>query len=337
MQLGFHLTPFWSPTDRSPTQILDEAVEVISAAAGMGFDWLSIGQHWLSHPTVWPAPYPFLGRIAPVTGPMRLKTSVLLLPLLNPVEVAENLATLDHLSHGRLTVGVSIGYREAELATVGLSRKDRVPKLEESIELLKRLWAGDEVTFAGRYTRVEGGRMGFPPYQRPHPPIEMGAQSEGAARRAARLADGVMFGPQVGWTDVAHLAEFYRAARSAPGYVSASRSLMVGRSKEDAERVAREYLDKTFRMYTTWQMQESSMVPLRLDSNQPLDEWTIHGSPSDCIETILRGREQIGLDGIGMTIYSLPREPQARIDYLRMIAEEIVRPVKAAASAGVPV
>src|SRR5919206_4015730 len=98
---------------------------------------------------------------------MRLKTSVLLLPLLNPVEVAENLATLDHLSHGRLSVGVSIGYRAEELATVGLTRKDRVPKLEESIELLKRLWSGETVTFHGRYTTVDRGRMGFRPYQQP--------------------------------------------------------------------------------------------------------------------------------------------------------------------------
>jgi alkanesulfonate monooxygenase SsuD/methylene tetrahydromethanopterin reductase-like flavin-dependent oxidoreductase (luciferase family) len=327
MDLGFHLTPFWSPTDRSPTQILDEAIEVIAATAPMGFDWVSLGQHFLSHPTVWPAPYPFLARIAPVTGTMRLKTSVLLLPLLNPVEVAENLATLDHLCHGRLTVGVSIGYREEELRTVGLRRKDRVPKLEESIELLKRLWSGEEVSFEGRYTTIDRGRMGFRPYQQPHPPIEMGAQSDGATRRAARIANSVMFGPQVGWTDIARLTSVYREAGGT--YVGASRSLMVGKSKADAEQVARAYLDRTFRMYTTWQMQESSMVPLRLDAEHALDDWTIHGSPRDCVEKILAA----DLQGIGFTIYSLPREPQARIEYLQMIAEEIVRPVKAAAPA----
>ena len=64
-----------------------------------------------------------LARLAPETGSMHLKTSVLLLPLLNPVEVAENLATLDHLCHGRLVVGVAVGYREDELRTVGLSRR----------------------------------------------------------------------------------------------------------------------------------------------------------------------------------------------------------------------
>src|SRR5262245_41296127 len=175
---------------------------------------------------------------------MRLKTSVLLLPMLNPVEVAENVATLDHICHGRLDVGVAIGYREAELETAGLARKDRVPKLEESLDLLKRLWAGDAVTFEGAYTAVRAGRMGFTPYQTPHPPPEMGAQSEGATRRAARLTDGVFFGPQVAWRDVAALARVFREARASrsgagPGYVGASRSLILGKSKEDARAAAR--------------------------------------------------------------------------------------------------
>ncbi|MGH7265221.1 MAG: LLM class flavin-dependent oxidoreductase [Candidatus Rokuibacteriota bacterium] len=83
-----------------------------------GLRLVSIGHHLLSHPTVWPQPFPVLARLAPETGSMRLKTSMLLLPLLNPVETAENVATLDHITHGRLDVGVAIGYCEKEL--VGL-------------------------------------------------------------------------------------------------------------------------------------------------------------------------------------------------------------------------
>jgi alkanesulfonate monooxygenase SsuD/methylene tetrahydromethanopterin reductase-like flavin-dependent oxidoreductase (luciferase family) len=322
MKIGYHLTPLWSPTDRSPTQIIDEAIEVIAASAHMGYDWVSMGQHWISYPTVWPQPFPFLARIAPETGAMRIKTSVLLLPLLNPVEVAENVATLDHITRGRLVVGAAIGYREAELQAAGLSRNDRALKLEESIELMKRLWSGDEVTFQGRYTRVESARMGFTPLQKPHPPIELGAQSRAATLRAARIADAVFFGPQVAWRDVARLAAIYRETGS--GSLGASRCLMVGRDKEDAARRATEYLDKTFRMYTTWQMQEASMVPLQLDAERPLDDWSIHGSTADCVETIERARDEIGLDGIGFTIYSLPADPSARIEYLQMIGEDIV-------------
>jgi alkanesulfonate monooxygenase SsuD/methylene tetrahydromethanopterin reductase-like flavin-dependent oxidoreductase (luciferase family) len=274
-----------------------------------------------------------LARLAPETGTLRLKTSMLLLPLLNPVDVAESAATLDHITHGRLDLGVAIGYREKELEAAGLTRKDRVPKLEESLGLMKRLWRGDAVTFEGAYTTVRDARLGFPPYQTPHPPLEMGAQSVGATRRAARLVDAVFFGPQVAWADIARLVGVYREARATegpgtPGRAIASRSMIVGPSKEAAREAARAYLERTFAMYRGWEMQEPTMVPLQLGFDVDLDDWTINGTPAQCVEIIQRGRER-GLDGIGLTIYSLPRGARARIDYLRMIAEEIVRPVTA--------
>src|SRR5712691_332469 len=287
MKIGFHLTPFWSPTDRGATRIIDEAIAVVAAASRMGYAWVSIGQHWVSHPTVWPQPFPILARLAPETGTMRLKTSVLLLPIVNAVEAAENIATLDHICHGRLDVGVAIGYREKELEAAGLTRHDRVAKLEESLDLMKQLWTGREVTFQGKYTKLSAGRMGFPPFQEPHPPLEMGAQSEGA-----------------------------------------SRSLIVGADKERARAAAGEYLEKTFAMYRTWQMQERTMAPLQLSSEIALDDWTVYGSPRDCVETVERARD-LGLDKIGFTIYSLPREVDARIEYLQMIAEDILRPAGA--------
>lgn len=329
MRIGFHLTPFWSPTDRAPTAIIDEAIEIVRAAAGMGFAWVSIGHHWLSYPTVWPHPIAMLSRLAPEAGDMRLKTSMLLLPLLNPVDVAEGVVTLDHITHGRLDVGVAIGYRERELEAAGLRRKDRVPKLEESIAVMKQLWRGDEVTFEGAYTKLTTARLGLPPYQRPHPPLEMGAQSVAATQRAARLVDAVFFGPQVAWADVTRLVSVYREARAhemaTPGTAYASRSLIVGASKEAARAAARAYLERTFTMYRTWEMQEPSMVQLQLDFDTSLDDWTINGTPRECLATIAQARAR-GLDGIGFTIYSLPREVKARIEYLQMIADEIVRP-----------
>src|SRR2546422_874068 len=244
MRIGFHLTPFWSPTDRAPTAIIDEAIEVVRAAAGMGFAWVSIGHHWLSHPTVWPHPIAMLSRLAPEAGEMRLKTSMLLLPLLNPVDVA---------------------------------------------------------------------------------------QSVGATRRAARLVDAVFLGPQVAWADVGRLVGVYREARAAEstaGTAFASRSLIVGASKEAARAAARGYLERTFAMYRSWQMQEPGMVQLQLGFDSSLDDWTINGTPVQCLETTARARA-LGLDGIGLTIYSLPREVKARIEYLRMISREIVRPATA--------
>ncbi len=70
------------------------------------------------------------------------------------------------------------------------------------------------------------------------------------------------------------------------------------------------------------------MMELQLGFDAPLESWTVSGSPADCVETLARARV-MGLDRIGFTIYSLPREVKARIDYLQMIAEEILRPAGA--------
>lgn len=333
MQFGFHLTSFFSPPERPPTQILDEVIAAVRAASTMGYDWVSTPHHWMSYPTVWPQPYPLVARLAPETGDMRIKTSVLLLPLLNPVEVAENVVTLDHLTHGRFTLGVAIGYREEELQSAGITRKDRVPKLVESLEVIKRLWAEEEVTYHGKYITIESARLGFGPYQKPHPPIEFGAQSSGAVRRAAWLADGIFLGPQVGWQDVGNLIGLYQEERQQSGnpdmgMIGASRCLIVGKNKEDAAARGHAYVEKTFANYKRWRMQERSMVELQLDFEAGLDAWTIHGSPHDCVETIQKYQAEYGIEYIGFTIYSLPVDVNERIDYLQMIAEDIVAKVR---------
>src|SRR5438132_2180889 len=104
----------------------------------------------------------------------------------------------------------------------------------------------------------------------------MGGQSVGATRRAARLVDAVFFGPQVSWADVARLVSVYRDARAketpaTPGTAYASRSLIVGASKEAARTAARAYLERTFARYRIWQRQEPSMVPLRRGVHRSLD------------------------------------------------------------------
>src|SRR5205823_13872750 len=98
-----------------------------------------------------PHPIAMLSRLAPEAGEMRLKTSMLLLPLLNPVDVAESVVTLDHITHGRLDVGVAIGYRERELEAAGLGRKDRVPQPGERLDVVNRLGRGGEGNVVGAY------------------------------------------------------------------------------------------------------------------------------------------------------------------------------------------
>ena len=97
MQIGIHLTPFFSPTDRHSTQVIDEVAALAQRASQLGFAWISAPHHWAAYPSIWPQPFPLLARLAPETGSMRLMTLVILLPLLNAVETAESVASANKL------------------------------------------------------------------------------------------------------------------------------------------------------------------------------------------------------------------------------------------------
>jgi hypothetical protein len=71
-------------------------------------------------------------------------------------------------------------------------------------------------------------------------------------------------------------------------------------------------------------MQEAAMVPLALSFDRPLQDWTVHGSTADCVETLRRARDEIGLSHISFTMYNLPRELPARLEYLDRVAEDIL-------------
>ena len=99
-----------------------------------------------------------LARLAAETGDMNLATSVLLLPLLNPVDVAEQVATLDHISEGRFILGLGLGYRPEECEAFGTQMSERDRRCSEALELMMRLWTEDEVTHHGRFFHVSGAK-----------------------------------------------------------------------------------------------------------------------------------------------------------------------------------
>ena len=124
---------------------------------------------------------------------MTIGGNILLLPLLNPVHVAEEAATLDVLSGGNFVLGVGLGYRQGEFDAFGISLKDRAPRFVESIALMRRLWTEERVTFEGRFYHGEGPRH-QPEAAAARRPTGLGGRpggSRGEARRAdwRRLAD----------------------------------------------------------------------------------------------------------------------------------------------------
>jgi probable F420-dependent oxidoreductase len=160
-------------------------------AEDLGYDSL-----WVQEGIVGPAPIlepvTLLSYIAAITGRVRLGTSVMVAPLRNPVQLAKSLSSLDHLSKGRLTVGLGLGGNRDDVVPFGISPERRVRRFVEIVGVMKALWTESEAQFHGEFWQLEGTLMEPKPLQKPHPPIWFGARQPQALRRAVRHADGWM-------------------------------------------------------------------------------------------------------------------------------------------------
>ena len=329
MDVSLYIRDFVQDPVQPMHQQIENAADVVRRAAAMGFMGIYTPQHWVGHPTVWLQPIPLLARLAPEAEGLKLITGVLLLPMLNPVNLAEQVITMDHISNGQFVLGMGIGYRETELEAAGTNRKDRASRFEESLSLMKLLWSGEEVNFEGQYWQVHNAKMAITPLQKPHPPVWIAAQSRRAARRAAVMGDACLLGPQPGWEDIRYLAQMYWNAVESQGtqasaMLGAHRSIAIAKDKETAIREAEAAAEGKAGMYGGWSMQEGSTVDLGLTSGRTLEDWAIVGSPQDCAETISRCYHEQGLRYIGLGSLNLPQDHAARLEYLQLISEELL-------------
>ena len=190
--------------------------------------------------TAFPEPVTALTFVAAVTERLELGTSVLILPQRNPVVLAKQLATLDALSRGRLSLTVGIGWFREEFAAIGVPWERRGRRADEYIQAMRTLWRDDVSTFEGETVAFDRIRCLPKPAQPGGPPIFVGGHSLGAARRAGRLGDGFMplgFGGY-GGEDIVPLLDAWRAAAAEAGRDTASMELLMG-STPDLESVQR--------------------------------------------------------------------------------------------------
>jgi probable F420-dependent oxidoreductase len=156
-----------------------------------------------------PDPLMWLAYVAAATDRIRLATGILILPQRNPVVLAKELATLDHLSRGRMILGIGIGWLAEEFAAIGVPFAERAARTDEHVAALRALWS-DEPTHHGEFSEFTDCIV------RPRPaagtiPIHVGGHSAAAARRAGRLGDGYY---PVSRGSPSELADLFALARS---------------------------------------------------------------------------------------------------------------------------
>jgi alkanesulfonate monooxygenase SsuD/methylene tetrahydromethanopterin reductase-like flavin-dependent oxidoreductase (luciferase family) len=167
---------------------LAELTAQVRTARDAGFDSLWFPQHFVTGPDMRQfAASPIMGYLA--NHGMRMGTAVLLLPMLNPVLLAEEAATLDQLTDGKFVLGVGLGYRDGEFAAMGIERKSRVPRFREYVQAMRLLLNGEHVTFHGKYVKLDDVSISMRPRNPAGLPIWIGGTVPDAIKRAAELGD----------------------------------------------------------------------------------------------------------------------------------------------------
>ncbi len=298
VSIGFQNPPQW----RVPWHDLySETIEFVRQAEANGLDQVWISEHHFVDDGYCPSPLTAAAAIAVSTARIRIGTKVALLPFYDPVRLAEDAATVDIISNGRLDLGLAAGYRRAEFDGFRLDLRERGTRMDEGLDVLARALTGEPFSHEGRFFDYGRVQVVPPPVQRPVP-LWLGGRTPAAMRRAARhgahlaLADFVVENCE---QDLAHYQEALRAEGRDPTdhYVCAVASLFLDEDPERALAIGGPHLLYQQNQYQQWFREagdrQSDDFPV-VESLDALREGTaLVGRPDDIAEQLRRFHAQV--------------------------------------------
>lgn len=192
MRFGYSI-----PSNQGFTDV-HELVDLAASAERLGFDSVWASEHLFHSSYIaerldnrpYYEPLTILTAVAAVTSKVRLGTSVLVLPWHDPPRLGKTVATLDHLSNGRVSLGIGVAMTEDEFENLGVDFKTRGKRTDDLLGALKALWTEETPQYSGPFYSYSGQKFSPKPKQSPYPPILVGGGSKAALRRTARFGDG---------------------------------------------------------------------------------------------------------------------------------------------------
>ncbi len=312
-------------------QSLRQAAYLVRMAREYGFEGVFISQHYLTYPHQTVATVPALSRLAAEAEGMTVGPMIILLPLHAPVQVAEEMATLDAITGGRSVLGVGQGYREEEFAAFGIDPRERVGRLFEGLDLIKQLWTKDEVAFEGKYYHVPPVKPTAKPVQRPHPPIWVAANVDRAVRRIGRLGYTWVINPHSPMSFIAPQVEMYRAAlhehgHSDPAVLPMRRDVYLAEDMESAFREAGPLLGWRYDVYQQWG-QDKALAEgdtFSLPFQELAQDRFIVGTPEECVEACRRYEAETGVNYLIVRMHYVGMPFEDKVRQLRLFGEGVI-------------
>jgi probable F420-dependent oxidoreductase len=336
MRIGYgYLTAQHHPDDvRSDTEIYRQAIDAAVEFDGTDIDSIWASEHHFVDDGYMPSQLPVLAAIASRTERIRLGTGVLLAPMFDPLHLAEDAATVDLLSGGRLILGLGIGWREEEFNGFGISMRQRASRLEGHVTVLRQAWSDGLTTGDGRHFGYDGINVTPKPARSGGPPIWIGAGAEVAIRRVGRIGDGYFSGPTSPETlreRMSWVREEAAAAGRDPDGVTANlyRSTFAWRDGDAWDRV------REVAWYTAWKYRDmggarGSQVrrrppPLGGEQEQRLRSQLIVGTPEEVAEQLAAFGDVLGDTGTYVARAHFPGlDPGVQAESRRILTDEVL-------------
>jgi alkanesulfonate monooxygenase SsuD/methylene tetrahydromethanopterin reductase-like flavin-dependent oxidoreductase (luciferase family) len=304
IKIGFTLINHFTPgTD--VTRELPLMLDQVRAARDSGLHSVWLGQHYLMGEVPYFAYTPLIARLIPEAGDMVIGPCIQLLPLYNPVTVAEEAATLDVLSGGRYVLGVGLGYRQEECDAFNIGWKERAARMTEGIEVIRRLWTEETVDHDGRFYKVDGQGTSLKPVQKPGPPVWIAAVAEPAIKRAARIGDAWVILVTVSFEELKDQIPMYleavkAAGKPAPAEIPITRDIHIADKHANAWDECREGLARKYSIYNSLGLNSSEGASASLEEFGK-DRFFI-GDKESVKDQILRYNEKLGINHFIMRV-----------------------------------
>jgi len=324
MKLGVFLQAQWDPGSDIEEGI-GSLVRQAELADELGYSSVWLPQHYVSAPYASIQPGPLMGLLAAHTRRVRLGTGVFLLPFTRPVVLAEEIASLDWITGGRLIFGAGMGYRADEFSAIGVPMKERVGRFTEGLELIKRLWTEDAVTHNGKYFSVEDVTISLKPKQSSGPPVWIGGSVPAAIRRAARIGDVWVSSMNPTFEELRELyGEFDDAREGLPAALErpTMRECYIGESPARAEADSIDALYGKYSAYQAWGTASSrTTFSDRSEFEALMQSKFLVGDAAGVRERLCWLRDEIGIDHLIARVRWPGLSEERALNTMRRLAE----------------
>lgn len=295
-----------------PHTVLNEILDQAQAAERLGFNAALTTEHKYSE-EYFGSPLPLAFAIAARTETVQVGTAISIGSLYHPVELAQDAATLDQLSGGRLFMGMGAGYLDDDFTTMAIPMEERAQRFDETVRILTQAWTQERFSFTGEHFTFDDVAVIPHPVQDP-PPLWLAAWTPGGLRRAGRLGDGWISNALMSLETMKAMADQYRAEAAAndrTGRVASIRFCWPARSREEADAV---FGPTSLAMARTlFEYGAITDLPGVEDASEiELDDFVrdrfIYGTPEECANTLRRFRDEVGIEQM-LLIFRYPTGP----------------------------